>query len=137
MVFCRCGREAVIVVSSSSDNPGRRGYHCSAHCGFICWVNEDVEKCAAVNRRLIQHSNEVIETNRRILNNNDRLLEANHVSLMSNEKLQNTIVELQQTLVNERHMHQLSLRRYKEVINFFLGVSILMVVLLVGLFVLI
>ncbi|KAL8243383.1 hypothetical protein R6Q59_009641 [Mikania micrantha] len=46
MVFCGCGKEAVIRTSWTSRNPGRRFYSCPdqrSNCSFITWV--DPEMC--------------------------------------------------------------------------------------------
>ncbi|KAL8197747.1 hypothetical protein R6Q57_024281 [Mikania cordata] len=46
MVFCGCGKEAVIRTSWTSRNPGRRFYSCpdqGSNCSFITWV--DPEMC--------------------------------------------------------------------------------------------
>ncbi|KAL8249741.1 hypothetical protein R6Q59_006609 [Mikania micrantha] len=42
MVFCWCGKEAVIRTSWTSRNPGRRFYSCPdqrSNCSFITWVD--------------------------------------------------------------------------------------------------
>ncbi|KAK9066297.1 hypothetical protein SSX86_013618 [Deinandra increscens subsp. villosa] len=41
MVFCYCGKEALIQTSRTSRNPGRRFYGCpdqAAGCGFFVWI---------------------------------------------------------------------------------------------------
>ncbi|KAL8208957.1 hypothetical protein R6Q57_008369, partial [Mikania cordata] len=46
MVFCGCGKEAMIQTSWTSRNPGRRFYSCpdkGSNCSFITWV--DPEMC--------------------------------------------------------------------------------------------
>ncbi|MFS7909641.1 putative transcription factor GRF family [Helianthus anomalus] len=63
MVFCHCGRDAIIQTSWTSKNPGRRFYACpvqGSNCGFIGWYDQErCQRCVDIIPGLLRGKNKL------------------------------------------------------------------------------
>ncbi|KAI3799773.1 hypothetical protein L1987_35076 [Smallanthus sonchifolius] len=66
MVFCECGKEAIILTSWTSRNPGRRFYACpdrGSKCRFIRWFDhKKCQRCIDIIPDLLRAKNNLEET---------------------------------------------------------------------------
>ncbi|KAJ0597839.1 putative transcription factor GRF family [Helianthus annuus] len=67
MVICQCGKEAVIITSWTSKNPGRRFYACpepGRNCRFIGWYDQErCQRCIDIIPGLLRRKNALEESN--------------------------------------------------------------------------
>ncbi|XP_076905839.1 uncharacterized protein LOC143561731 [Bidens hawaiensis] len=81
MVFCECGKEAVIKTSWTDKNPGRGFYSCpvqGSNCKFIGWFDhKKCQRCMDIIPGLLRAKNSLEEANNSLEDAKNKLEEAN------------------------------------------------------------
>ncbi|KAL8262952.1 hypothetical protein R6Q59_024301 [Mikania micrantha] len=70
MVFCECGKEAIILTSWTNRNPGRRFYGCpdqGSKCRFIGWFDQNqCQRCMDIIPGLLRAKNHFAVENKNL-----------------------------------------------------------------------
>ncbi|KAL8201073.1 hypothetical protein R6Q57_012412 [Mikania cordata] len=70
MVFCECGKEAIILTSWTNNNPGRRFYGCpdqGSKCRFIGWFDQNqCQRCMDIIMGLLRAKNNFAVENKNL-----------------------------------------------------------------------
>ncbi|KAM0042907.1 putative transcription factor GRF family [Helianthus debilis subsp. tardiflorus] len=103
MVFCHCGRDAIIQTSWTSKNPGRRFYACpvqGSNCPFIGWFDQQrCQRCIDIIPGLLRAKNNLESEKMQLQQQNMNLEEENLKLQQKNMKVEAKSRKLKKYLV--------------------------------------